>query len=525
MDSYYAPLFLVKIEGQTLAADVSRAVMEVSYDNNLETADMFSLRLHNGDLHFTDSPLFDMGNTVEIHIGYAGDLHLVVLGEITAVQPTFPQSGAPTLTVTGYDRSQRMRHNNPGRFTFKAMSDSAIVTQIAIANGLTPVVDLSPLQPQASVQQMVSDWALLKELADRNGFDLYVQGDKLYFRQPQPTIIPLEWGRNLSSFTPRLSTAGQGEKQVVRTYNPAWAQTVVEVRSTLNFDSTPLDSEVTAILERAGNRFQQQLGGLGRRVINKVAVDNFQDAAKIAETAQRQQLTNLFECSGSCIGMPTLRAGDQIEIQGLGKRFSGRYRLSRVTHTIGDGGYTTNFEATQKQRNGGLLASLRAKLQDEPPPNKQEKIYGVVIGRVENNLDPERLGRVQLSLPHLSDQNISNWARVATLMAGNGIGSYFIPDVGDEVLVAFEHGDINRPIVLGSLWNGLQRPATSDATSNAQKTIRTKAGHLVMWDDETQSITISSAGRLVIRAEGDIEMQATNINVKVSGTMDVSGPD
>ena len=120
---------------------------------------------------------------------------------------------------------------------------------------------------------------------------------------------------------------------------------------------------------------------------------------------------------------------------------------------MGDGGYTTQFEATQKQRNASLLESLRTKIQDEPPPDKQERIYGVVIGHVENNVDPDRIGRVQVSLPHLSDQNLSHWARVATFMAGKGIGAYFIPDVGDEVLVAFDQGDINRPIVLGSLWN------------------------------------------------------------------------
>jgi len=510
MDPFYAPGFVVKIEGLTLEADVSRAVMELTYDNNLETADMFSLRIHNGDLRFIDSPLFDVGNTVEISLGYAGDMHPMMLGEITAVQPTFPQSGAPTLTVTGYDRSQRMRHNSPGRFTFKSMSDSAIVAQIAAANGLTPVVEPSPLQPQPSEQETSSDWALLKTLADRNGFDLYVRHDKLYFGKPQqaqPTV--LEWGRNLSSFTPRLSTSGQGDKQVVRGYNDGLAQLIVEVGAV-----DALGVQLEEIVERVGGRFRSQLAGVGRRVVRTATVGNFQDAARIAAIAQRQALDGLFEGSGSCVGMPELRAGDQVEIRGVGKRFSGRYRLSQVTHSIGDGGYTTQFEATQ--RNASMLESLRTKIQDKPPPDKQERIYGVVIGRVENNADPDRIGRVQISLPHLSDQNLSHWARVATLMAGKGIGTYFIPDVGDEVLVAFNHGNINQPIVLGSLWNKANGPADSDSasTSNSQKTIRTKAGHLIVLDDEAKSITVCSAGRLEFRAEEDIDIQARNVNIK-----------
>src|SRR5438093_13511236 len=108
MSSYYAPAFDVKIEGLTLAADVTKAVIDLTYDNNLETADMFTLRLNNADLKLTDSVLFDVGKQVEIYMGYAGDLHAMMLGEITAINPVFPQNGAPTLTIIGYDKSQRM---------------------------------------------------------------------------------------------------------------------------------------------------------------------------------------------------------------------------------------------------------------------------------------------------------------------------------------------------------------------------------------------------------------------------------
>ena len=308
MDPFYAPGFVVKIEGLTLEADVSRAVMELTYDNNLETADMFSLRIHNGDLRFTDSPLFDVGNTVEIHLGYASDLQPMMLGEITAVQPTFPQSGAPTLTVTGYDKSQRMRHNSPGRFTFKAMSDSAIATQIASANGLMPVVDPSPLQPQNSVQQTGSDWALLKELADRNGFDLYVRHDKLYFgrSKPQPQPIVLEWGRNLSSFTPRLSTSGQGDRQVVRGYNDGLAQTIVEVGA-----ADALGAQLEEIVERVGSRFESQLAGVGRRVVRAAAgrqlsgcgQDRRDRAAPVAGGPLRRAAAVVLGCRGCTLAI------------------------------------------------------------------------------------------------------------------------------------------------------------------------------------------------------------------------------
>src|SRR5215208_2541044 len=102
MQPYYAPNFLVKVAGLSIEADVSRAVIDLSYDNSIETADMFRMQIDNSGLRFTDSPLFDVGKSVEISMGYGGDLRPMMLGEITAVSPSFPASGAPTLAITGY---------------------------------------------------------------------------------------------------------------------------------------------------------------------------------------------------------------------------------------------------------------------------------------------------------------------------------------------------------------------------------------------------------------------------------------
>lgn len=117
----------------------------------------------------------------------------------------------------------------------------------------------------------------------------------------------------------------------------------------------------------------------------------------------------------------------------------------------------------------------------------ENKTYGVAAGLVSNNQDPDGLGRVRLKFPWLSDDNESDWVRIATFMAGNQRGGYFLPEVGDEALVAFEHGDINRPYVIGFLWNGVDKPpeANSDGKNSIRK-ITSRSGHEIIFNDDAE---------------------------------------
>ena len=121
----------------------------------------------------------------------------------------------------------------------------------------------------------------------------------------------------------------------------------------------------------------------------------------------------------------------------------------------------------------------------------ERRIYGVAVAQVINNVDVTGLGRVQVQLPWLP--GVEPWARVAVLSAGMDRGTWFIPQVGDEVLVAFNHGDVREPYVIGSLWNALDRPpALAPTDSVTKRIIRTPLGHEVEFDDLTQSITVTS---------------------------------
>lgn len=167
-----------------------------------------------------------------------------------------------------------------------------------------------------------------------------------------------------------------------------------------------------------------------------------------------------------------------------------------------------------------------------------DRIYGVVIGIVTNNRDPKKLGRVKVKFPWLSDKDESNWARIATLMAGNRQGTYFLPEVNDEVLVAFERGDVHFPYILGALWNGKDKPPTpNDDGKNNVRVIQSRSGHRIclndengkekieiidksgknslVFDTEKNAIAITSSQDITLSAsQGTLKLEAKTIELK-----------
>ena len=169
---------------------------------------------------------------------------------------------------------------------------------------------------------------------------------------------------------------------------------------------------------------------------------------------------------------------------------------------------------------------------------------GIAIGIVSNLEDPEGLGRVLLTYPLLEDQE-SQWARLAVPMAGPDRGTFFRPEVDDEVLVAFEHGDVRRPYILGSLWSTTDQPPADDgnAKENNWRFIKSRSGHVIKFNDtqgsetieiidknEKHKIIIDSANEKIqiICDSGDIELtasagkfkvDASEVEIKASGSM------
>lgn len=528
----YAPRAQVRIAGVTLAADVSDRLISVSYDSNADMADMFTLTLSNGDGELTDSPLFALGKSVEISIGYGDRLEPMMVGEVTSMQPAFPQGGAPTLTVTGYDRSWRLRHNDPSRDLWQGVNDSAIASEVAVLAGLVPVVDPSPIYHE-EIAQTASDMAFLKERARANLFECYVRGDRLYFRWPRPqTEAPvLEWGENLSSFSPRLSAANAEGIRVVRGYNRRLAETVIGL-------ATVEDLDLDDVVERLGQDALDTLVSLGRQAVaargkpreeraQSTPVETPADAFALAKSVLQDALDGLYEASGSCVGMPSLQTGLMISVRGVGRRFSGRYRLKRVTHTLDGSGFRTTFEATQRS-GASMLGTLRRTLTEKPSPDGQPPSYGLRVGKVKKTVDDQGLGRVKVSFPAESDKGESAWARVAAPMAGSERGVFFPPIEGDEVIVGFEEASHTLPIVLGGIWHGRARPPERNADGLGRVRLIKTGKHEIRLDDTDQSEQVvvkhSSGATITLRSDGTIALEAKkDLELKASGDVRVNG--
>ncbi|HEX6745747.1 MAG TPA: phage baseplate assembly protein V [Longimicrobium sp.] len=170
------------------------------------------------------------------------------------------------------------------------------------------------------------------------------------------------------------------------------------------------------------------------------------------------------------------------------------------------------------------------------------RIYGVVTAVVTDNKDPDGLGRVKLRFPWLADEDESAWAPVASPMAGNERGIWFLPEVEDEVLVAFLHGDLRQPFVLGALWNGKDKPPETNSDGNNDiRLIKTRSGHIVRFTDKDGSekievidkggknsividtsgdtVTITSGKDVVIDASsGKLTLKAQDVEIKASAS-------
>ncbi len=295
---------------------------------------------------------------------------------------------------------------------------------------------------------------------------------------------------------------------LVRGWDPSTKQ-VIEATATADSPSSTIGIERDGVV--------QSLGGGTMTVADRPVMTQAEAEALASSVAAH--LGNAFvEADGSCHGDPRIRAGSKVKVEKVGERFSGTYSLSAVTHIFrGAKGYETHFSITGR--------APRSLVDLMTPATKRSWGDSVVVGVVTQNEDPEGLGRVRVKYPALGEDTEGWWARIASPAAGAGRGVMMMPIVGDEVLLAFEHGDVRRPFVLGSLFNGQSKPEELSKTDGSfalgsDKAVAVKAGDAVTVQSG-QAMELTSEADMTLKAQGITEEAQGDHSVEAQGSVTV----
>jgi phage protein D len=332
--NFYAPGFTIAVSGTDLQK-AGAQITAVSVDNDLAGADQFSFTINNpydpssGSFAWLDNGIIDNEKEVLIRMGYADAMEDMILGMISSVKASFASGGGSQLQVSGYDLSYKlMKGKNSNSWNNK--KDSDVVQLIAGNYGFNSVNadDTKVVFPQIK-QDKQSDFEFIKQLADRNGFEFSVADRDVSFIAPPKNsglsvVATLHWGKTLSSFAPEVTTTDQVSEVKVIGWDPASKKEIIG--SAKPTQPVPGNASVEEVR---------------KPVYSKAEADTL--AAAILDEIMRGRVKG----SGECLGIPVLKPGCGIELQGLGARFSKVYYLEKTTHTIGTSGYKTSFGARE----------------------------------------------------------------------------------------------------------------------------------------------------------------------------------
>lgn len=533
----------IKVGGASIPL-AERDLEEIVIDTTYNLPSMASIRFHDPKLKWTDGDTFEMGDTLSITLGPSMSMEgveagEVFVGEIVAIEPNFSALGTNNLTIRAYDKSHRLHIGTKSR-TFLEKSDSDIVSDISRELGLnTGTIATLPKQPYI-IQNNLTDYEFLSLRAKRAGCLFSVVANKVNFHKPDKMVVGpvLEMGETLRALSLRMSSARQAQKIVVRGWD-------FKAKKEITTNTAPEELWTKNGVKKAGGAAAKTAFGVnGTTTLTNLVPQTKGEADAIAAAAAVDQEGYFVEADGVAYGHPKLIAGVQVELKELGTTYSGKYYVTSATHIYNSAGYEVHFTVAGRypQTFHELLRSGANGAGD------QGAIHGVVVGIVTNVKDPDNLGRIKVRYPWLTDvadKVESNWARMASNSAGKDRGIFFLPEVDDEVLVAFEQGNPNYPFIVGMLWNGKDTvPETNSVAHTGEGTIHrmivSRLGHRIVFDDSKSKksiliedadkknsifidtvkndITIKGAGNMLIDITGNIDIKAGgNITMEATG--------
>ena len=522
------PQITVKVDGAQLDTAVEAVLVEAVVDEQLGAAAMCTLRFQDNDLDVLKRGNLKIGGELQVAMELGSDSPQTVFdGEITAVEMDFGEDHQSDAIVRALDRSHRLMRGR-GTRVFKQVKYHEIAERLGRDAGLQVDVDRSSVQHEYVLQHNLSSWAFVTELAREIGYDARIDGKKLEFKKASSAgsaAVELTWGESLKRLNVRATGAEQVKEAEIVGWDPKEKKLVNGSSNTARSDTTTVEAFAPSRLE--GSNRADPLRGTATPYHTAAEAD------AAAKAAAGDIASASVELHGTTHGTPKLRAGKSVKLLDIGDDFSGVYLLSAVRHIFDPlEGYRTEFSVHGRQ--GGTLSALVGGDADRRAPAGSLPTHGVVTALVVDNDDKEHGdGRVKVAFPWMGKDNSANtdvesaWARVAQLSSGSAHGSLWIPEVNEEVLVIFDHGDVRHPYVIGSLYNGKDKPehqadAYVKSSAVAIRGFTTPKKNRLKFVDESgkEQVALSCGdGKYTL----DLNKGDTKILIDSDGTIEIKG--
>ncbi|WP_375505564.1 VgrG-related protein [uncultured Nostoc sp.] len=523
---------ILKLGGVDAPDDLMGDILEIVVDESLHTPSMFIIKIHNvyvaaseNSKPWKNEKYFNIGDQISIgfeaattedpeFLSYAIEERLIE-GEITSIEVKFANTSEAPIIVRGYDFSHRLHRGRYSR-SFLNCTDTDIVRRVAEeARIRIGQLDASGVTHEYVFQENQTNMEFLRERAARIGFELFVQDKKLYFRKPKSgELLDLEWLKDIRSFDVKVTSAEQVSSVEVNSWDYSNKELISETASKEQLVTETGNGDGSSISQKFKMKQPPKM------IVVDQPVDTPKEAKQMAQALCNELSGEFVTADAKAVGNPKIRPGKVVTLENMGTRYSGKYYVTGTCHRYIHRNYTTDF-TVRGLREGSLLSTL-------PPKTHLQPGQTFLVGLVTNNNDPKGWGRVKVKFPTLTMKDESHWARVVGLGAGNERGFYCLPEIDDEVLVAFEHGDIHRPYIIGGVWNGKDKTVETvdDTVKNGQvrlRTIKTRTGHMVQFVEEDNSD--SKAGIYITTTNGQcVHLNDSEgcIDIKTSGMINLN---
>ena len=449
----------------------------------------------------------------------------IFVGVVTNVQLHREGSDFGCIIVSGYSATYRMETAH-SCFSWNDTTIGDVVKKLCAEAKVQ--LELNPAYKENKdyiCQYEESDFDFIRRLAYQYQEWMYFDGTKLIFGKPRKLADPirLEYGTTLSSLDIGLQTLARSEQ--VFSYHSGADREMQRMTPDLAYGHDKL----------AGEAFRASLGMFSKparqhalpRISNETELVNYMGRKQAAETAETHYITAESQ-------VPTLRVGSVVSLYSsflervgnISKESLGDFIIIEITHEVSQGSY-------YKNRFKAIPATIKAL----PSPKVRMPLAETQMATVLSNADPQGKGRVRVRMNWQTDGMQTGWVRVMTPDGGSSSdvksnrGFVFIPEVGDQVLLGFRHGDPARPYVMGSLFNGTT--GSGGFAANHKKSLTTRSGSTVTFDDTAHTILLQTTrankifidelnGTITISSAEEVNVNTKNVNINASENMNVN---